>query len=162
MAKGDHALDGAVEHGQDAELHQQLEAVADAEHELAVGQELPEMVEQGGAFGVPEVAPAHAGGLGRAEIVAVEEASGEDQEVVVVKTRLGGGDVGEVHDVGLVRAGLAGGVGGFDVRIGAVAGDDERVDSAHAEHSFEERKWSATLHGGHGGVNASHSGREGL
>ena len=119
MSQRDLAFEAvAVQGGQHAQLDQQLKAVADAQHQLAGLKKAVQLLPQGHARSVFKVAPAHNGGLGRAQIVAVQKATGKNKEVIVVQVDLGG------HQ--------AGGVGGFQMRIGAVAGDDQRIDRAHA------------------------------
>ena len=133
MSQRDLAFEAvAVQGGQHAQLDQQLKAVADAQHQLAGLKKAVQLLPQGHARSVFKVAPAHNGGLGRAQIVAVQKATGKNKEVIVVQVDLGGHQVGKVHHVGPVGSGQAGGVGGFQMRIGAVAGDDQRIDRAHA------------------------------
>ena len=133
VAQGDLAFEAVVvQGGQHAQLDQQLEAVADAQDQFAVVDEFGQRLEQGGARAVLEIAPAHAGGLGGAQVVTIQESAGEHKEVVIAQADFGGHDIGKMHDIGAVSTRETGSVGCFEMGIGAIAGDDESIDCAHA------------------------------
>ena len=52
--------------------------------------------------------------------------------MIVVQLHPGGHDLRKMHYVRPVRAGQAGGMRRFKMRIGSVAGDDKGIDHAHA------------------------------
>jgi hypothetical protein len=63
--------------GHQAQLRHELEAVADAEHQVARVDEATQLIhELVAALGDPGVAPADGRGLGRPEVVTVEESAG--------------------------------------------------------------------------------------
>ena len=120
--------------GQNAQLHQQLKAVADAENQFALVKKGAQALQQGRARVVLEIAPAHRRRLGRAQVVAIQKPAGENEKMVVGKANLGRHQIGKMHHVGLVGSGQTGRVRGFQVRIGAVARDDQCVDRTHDEN----------------------------
>ena len=122
----------AAQRGQHAQFDQQLEAVTDAEDQLALVQKFPQALQQRRALGVFQIAPAHGRGLGRAQIVAVQKAAGENQKMVALKAYVARHQIGEMHHVGPVGTGQAGRVRGFQMGIGTVAGDDQSIDCSHA------------------------------
>ena len=123
--------EGAVQAGQKAQLDEQLEAVAYAQDQPAVPVEFLQALVEQCAGGVTHIAPAHACGLGCAEIVAIQEAARENEKIVLVQRDAACGNVGEEDNVCLVRTSLTGCVGGLHLGIGTVALNDEGVDSAH-------------------------------
>ena len=138
MPKGDLAGEISVKARQKAKLHQKLEAVAYAQDESAVTVELFQPVVEACACAVAHVAPAHARCLGSAEIVPVQKSAREDEKVVLVQDDAPLCNVREEDDVRLVCSGLTGRVGRFLLGVGAVALDNEGVDSAHMRSSLAE------------------------
>ena len=133
VAQRDLALEAVVvQGGQHAQLDQKLEAVTDAQDQFAVVDEFGQGLEQGSARAVLQIAPAHAGSLGGTQVVTIQEPAGEHEKMVIAQADFGGHDVGKVHDVSAVGTRETGGVGGFEMGIGAIAGDDESIDCAHA------------------------------
>ena len=122
----------AAKGGQHAQLYKQLKTVADAQNQLALIQKLTQALQQGRARVVFKVAPAHGRSLGRAEVVAVQKPAGKNQKVIVGKANLGRHQIGKMHHISLVCTSKTGRVGGFHVRICAVAGDDQCIDRTHA------------------------------
>jgi len=134
----------AVEAGEEPQLHEELEAVADPEDELAVPDEaghlIVEFLLRAGDGGVADpVGP----GLGGAEVVAVEKAAGKVEEIIVVEELFPGeefADVDDVHDVG---AGKTAGVGHFHLAVRAVARDYDALDDL--AHSVPFNPWTNSL-----------------
>ena len=94
MRQGHLALEvTAAQGGQKAQLHQQLEAVADAQDQPAGGEEGLELVQHMLAADSFCKAPAQGRCLGRAKVVAIQEPAGEDEEVVILHAHMAGGDV---------------------------------------------------------------------
>jgi len=58
------------------------------------------------------------------------ESARKDKKIIAGQTHSTSGDIGKVDDVGLVGTGQIGGMGGLRLAVGAVAGDDQCLDSA--------------------------------
>ena len=119
----------AVEAREHPELDEELEAVADAEDELSLADEAGELGEEplvrAGDAGVEDpVGP----GLGRPQVVAVEEAAGQVQEVVVVEPFRPAEEFADVDDVHLIEARKPAGVGHLHFAVRAVSRGDDRPD----------------------------------
>ena len=74
-----------VQRGEYAELDEQLESVADSQHEAARIDEPVQAVQQRLAFRVGKMQPALCRSLCRPEIVAIKESAGENKELDVYK-----------------------------------------------------------------------------
>ena len=80
MAEGNLTLEAlAIERGQDAELDEELEAVADAEHKAAGFDEALQAFQKRPPFGVRQMQPALRRGLRRSQVVPVKKTAREDQ-----------------------------------------------------------------------------------
>jgi len=138
----------AVAAREEPQLHEELEAVADPQDELAVPDEaghlIVELFLRAGDSGVTDpVRP----GFGGAEVVAIKKTTGKIEEIVVVEALLPGkefADVDDVHDVG---PGEAAGVGHLHLAVRAVSRDDDAFDdlahsipsNPHARRGHNER-----------------------
>ena len=120
-----------VQRGEYAELDEQLESVADSQHEAARIDEPVQAVQQRLAFRVGKMQPALCRGLCRPEIVAIKESAGENKELILAQADLRSHNVGKMHHISPVRTGQTCGMRCFLMRVGAVSGNDQRVDLTH-------------------------------
>ena len=119
----------AVEARQHPELDEELKAVADAEDQFPLADEAGELVEEPlfppGDGGVQDpVGPR----LGRSQVVAVEKAAGQVQEMVVVELLFAAEEFADVDDIHLVEAGEPAGMGHLHFAVRAVSRGDDRSD----------------------------------
>ena len=119
----------AVEAGEHPQFDKELETVADAEDQFSLSDEPQKLVEE------PLLPPRDRGmqnpvgpRLCRSEVVAVEEAAGQVQKVIVVELLLAAEEFAQVDDLYLIEAGEPAGMGHLHFAVRSVSRDDDRFD----------------------------------
>ncbi len=70
-------------------------------------------------------------GFGTAEVITIEEAAGEIEELVIIEADPAGEEFGDMNDIGSVSTGEGAGLSDFPLAVGPVTGDDDCIHLGH-------------------------------